>query len=154
MSDKCGRRGFLQASGCFALMLAATGLSPTGAFAWVEGTQEDNLRRYPVPASDGVSIDRNAQVMLVRVQNEVAALSLACPHQQAAVKWLPADHRFQCTKHDSQYQPDGTYTSGRATRNLDRFPIRKEGSSIVVDVTRVYQSDKDAAGWHAAFVTP
>src|SRR5512142_1065644 len=146
MSDEKGRRDFLRTTGCFALMLAAAGLSPKGPVVFVEGAQEDNFRRCPVPATEGVSIDRDAQVMLVRVQNEVIALSLACPHQQAAVKWLPSDHRFQCTKHDSQYQPDGTYTSGRATRNLDRFPVRKEGGSIVVDITRVYQSDKDAAG--------
>ncbi len=154
MSDDKGRRDFLRTTGCFALMIAAAGLVPNGPIAIVEGAQEDNLRRYPVPATDGVSVDRDAQVILVRVQNEVVAMSLACPHQQAAVKWVASDNRFQCTKHDSKYQPDGTYTSGRATRNLDRFPIRKEGGSIVVDVTRVYQSDKDPAGWRAAFVTP
>jgi hypothetical protein len=27
---------------------------------------------------------------------------------------------FQCTNHDSEYTPDGTYTKGHATRNLDR----------------------------------
>jgi len=154
MWAECDRREFLHAGGCFALILAAAGLSPTSTFAWVTGSQEDGLRRYPVPSTDGVSVDRNAQVMLVRVQNEVVALSLVCPHQNAAVKWLETDHRFQCTRHNSRYQPDGTYMSGRATRNMDRFPIRKEGGSLLVDVTRVYQSDRDPAGWRAAFATP
>jgi Rieske Fe-S protein len=65
----------------------------------------------------------------------------------------PNDHRFQCTHHDSKYTPDGTYTSGRATRNMDRFPIRRDGATLHVDVTRVFHSDQDAAGWAAASVT-
>jgi hypothetical protein len=47
----------------------------------------------------------------------------------------------------------GVYTSGRATRNLDRFPIARDGDTIVVDIGRVYRSDQDAAGWAAAHVT-
>jgi hypothetical protein len=43
--------------------------------------------------------------------------------------------------------------SGRATRNLDRMPIRKDGSMIHVDTAHVFESDKDAAGWNAATVT-
>ena len=104
-------------------------------------------------AADGVSIDQPSAVMLARAQNQVIALSLACPHQRAAVKWLPAEHRFQCTKHDSKYQPTGVYTSGRATRNLDRYPIRRDGTSVVVDITKVFKSDQDAAGWAAAVVS-
>ena len=76
----------------------------------------------------------------------------ACPHEHAAVKWVAKDGRFQCSKHDSRYTPEGTYTSGRATRNLDRFPIRREGDTIVVTVDRVFRSDQDSAGWTAASV--
>lgn len=154
MSSDSGRREFLRAGGCFALLLAAAGLSPEHAFGWVSGVQENGWRRYPIPASDGVAVDRAAQVMIVRVQNEIVALSMVCPHQNAAVKWIEGDHRFQCTRHNSRYEPAGTYISGRATRNLDRFPVRREEGSLLVDVSRVYQSDRDPAGWRAAFVAP
>ena len=77
---------------------------------------------------------------------------MACPHQHAAVPWRPQEQRFQCSKHDSKYQPNGTYTSGRATRNLDRFPIRRDGDAVVVNVTQVFKSDQDAAGWNNAAV--
>ena len=53
-------------------------------------------------------------------------------------------------KHDSRYQPDGVYTSGRATRNMDRFPIRKDGNTIVIDLDRVFHSDADKDAWAAA----
>jgi nitrite reductase/ring-hydroxylating ferredoxin subunit len=110
-------------------------------------------RTYPIPAGDAVQIDHNAQVIVVRFDNHLYAFSLACPHQHAAVKWVEKDHRFQCTKHDSRYQVDGVHTAGRATRNLDRFPVRRDGANLVVSVDRVFRSDVDAAAWAAASVT-
>jgi hypothetical protein len=35
---------------------------------------------------------------------------------------------------------------------MDRFPIKRDGDSIVVDLSRVYRSDEDAAGWAGAAV--
>ena len=60
------------------------------------------------------------------------------------------ENRFQCPKHKSRYQPDGTFISGRATRGMDRFAVRQEKGEIVVDTTRVYHEDEDRAGWTAA----
>ena len=80
----------------------------------------------------------------------VFAFALSCPHQNAAVKWVPQHNQFECTKHDSHYLADGLHVAGRATRNLDRLPISKEGNSVRVDTAHAFQSDKDAAGWNAA----
>jgi Rieske Fe-S protein len=120
---------------------------------FVDGTQGGSEHRYPVPAGDGVSIDRTAQVIVVRYQGHVYAFNLACPHQNQALKWLPKEGRFQCPKHQSKYQPTGTFMSGRATRNMDRLEVRLDGTTLVVDVNRMFQSDKDAAGWAAATVS-
>jgi Rieske Fe-S protein len=147
------RRGFLQQGACALITASALGLSlDAEALPVTFVTAETSVaeRHYPLPAADGVSIDRSAQVILVRTGRSVYAMALACPHQNAAVKWVEKDHRFQCTKHDSRYTPDGTYTSGRATRNLDRFPIRLEGDTIVVATDRVYRSDRDQGAWSAA----
>jgi len=46
------------------------------------------------------------------------------------------------TKHDSKYQPDRSHTAGRATRNLDRFAVRRDGEFVVADLNRLFQSDK------------
>jgi nitrite reductase/ring-hydroxylating ferredoxin subunit len=145
-NDGTTRRVFLQEAGgslVAAVVVAITASNATAATA---------EKRYPIPASDGATVDRDAQVILVRYQGHVVALALACPHQNAAVKWLPNDGRFQCTKHDSRYSPDGVHTAGRATRNMDRFPITRDGASVVVDVSRVFRSDQDAAGWSAAAI--
>jgi len=158
MSDTCDRRGFLQLTGgCFAASLLGASM-PASAFASPIRDIEALAivaaeRTYPLPPADSVSIDRVAQVILVRAANHVYAFALSCPHQNAAVKWVEKANRFQCTKHDSKYEPDGIYISGRATRNLDRFPIRRAADTVVVETSRVFQSDKDAAGWNAATIT-
>jgi Rieske Fe-S protein len=150
------RREFLESAGAFGMALALLGLSSDDVLAlpvfMTEGTQNGAERRYPIPATDSVSVDRAAQVIVTRSNGHIYVFALSCPHQNNAVKWLPKDHRFQCTKHDSQYQPDGVHTSGRATRNLDRYVIRREADSVVVDLHRWIQSDKDPAGWAAATI--
>ena len=149
------RREFIQTVGCFAGALAALGISHevlAAPVAFGEGVQSGDDRVYPIPAADGVTVDKAAQVILVRANGHVFAFALSCPHQEAAVKWVPEHNQFECTKHDSHYQADGTHTSGRATRNMDRFPVRKDGNTVRVDIAHVFQSDKDAAGWTAAMV--
>lgn len=107
---------------------------------------------YPLPETDGVTIDRDGEVILVRWEGAVYAFRLSCPHQKTALKWKEKDGRFQCPKHKSKYQPDGTFISGRATRGMDRYAIRRRKSEIVVDTSKVYLEDKDEAGWRSAVV--
>ncbi|MCX6552112.1 MAG: Rieske 2Fe-2S domain-containing protein [Acidobacteria bacterium] len=111
-----------------------------------------NELTYPIPAADGATIDRDNGVIVVRNQGQVFAFNLSCPHENAAVRWKAALGRFECSRHDSQYTPAGVYTSGRATRNMDRFPVKKNGSTLVVDVSRLIQSDQQKAAWDGAAV--
>ena len=147
---------FLQLAARLAVTAAALGLDPSSLealpVASIDGEQTGSEHRYPVPAGDGVSIDRTAQVIVVRYQGHLYAFNLACPHQNQALKWLAKESRFQCPKHQSKYQPTGTFMSGRATRNMDRLAVRLDGATLVVDVNRMFQSDKDPAGWSAATV--
>jgi nitrite reductase/ring-hydroxylating ferredoxin subunit len=149
------RRQFLQGLGCFAGALVVSGI-PQEALAaravLAEGLQTGADRAYPIPSSDGVTVDKTAQVIIVRAAGHVFAFALSCPHQNAAVKWVAKNNQFECTKHDSHYQADGLHTTGRATRNMDRHPIRREGDMLHVDTAHVFQSDKDASGWAAAMV--
>jgi Rieske Fe-S protein len=151
------RREFLQSAGCFGATLAMFGLGSAQARAlpvnMTEGTQNGSERRYPIPAADSVNVDRAVSLIVVRFQNHVYVFSLSCPHQNNAVKWVQKDLQFQCTKHDSHYQPDGLHVSGRATRNMDRYLIRRDGDSVVVDLHQWVQSDKDPGGWAAAAIT-
>ena len=149
------RRAFLQEAGCLAGALAVLGIARDALAApvtFAAGVQAGTEHAYPVPSADGVTVDKEAQVILVRANGHIYAFALSCPHQNAAVKWVEKNNRFECTKHDSKYQADGLHTSGRATRNMDRYPIRRDGTTIHVDTAKVFQSDKDGAGWNGASV--
>ncbi len=136
----------MKTGGCLAFALAGL---PVFSIA---GAGTANEKQYPMPVIDSATIDRQSQVIIVRYQNCIYAFALSCPHENAALKWLPKDARFQCSKHDSQYRPDGLHTSGRATRNMDRFALRVEGSSVVVDLLHWFRSDKDPASWESAAI--
>ena len=137
--------------------MATLGLSPAEARAvsvrfggalW----SRDEEHAYPIPAGDGATIDKENQIILVRFTEKVYAFNLSCPHQNTALHWLAEEGRFQCPKHKSRYQPDGVFISGRATRNMDRFAVRRDGDTIVVDVDKMFRSDRNAAEWEAAVV--
>ncbi|HYL21463.1 MAG TPA: Rieske (2Fe-2S) protein [Gemmatimonadales bacterium] len=139
-------------------VVAALGLSPAEARAvrvrfgralW----SRDEEHAYPLPAGDGATIDKENQIILVRFAQKVYAFNLSCPHQNTALHWLAEEGRFQCPKHKSRYQPDGVFISGRATRNMDRFAVRRDGDTVVVDVDKMYRSDRNAAEWESAVVT-
>ncbi|PYO41281.1 MAG: hypothetical protein DMD33_14485 [Gemmatimonadetes bacterium] len=138
-------------------VVATLGLSPAEARAvsvrfggalW----SRDEEHAYPIPAGDGATIDKENQIILVRFTEKVYAFNLSCPHQNTALHWLAEEGRFQCPKHKSRYQPDGVFISGRATRNMDRFAVRRDGDTIVVDVDKMFRSDRNAAEWAAAVV--
>ena len=111
-------------------------------------------KSYPIPAADGVQIDKDQDVIISRTEGKVFAFSLACPHQNTAIKWDTGKTRFQCPKHKSIYTPEGVFVEGRATRGLDRFAVRKDGNSIVVNLDSLLEQDKDTDKWSKAFVSP
>ena len=159
-SDSChdctlvhARRDFLRTVAGAALV--SLGLAPARAQALAvhferQVPRRGDVAKYPLPAVDGVTIDTNNEVILVRSHDHIYAFALACPHQNTALKWRADDGRFQCPKHKSLYQPDGTFIEGRATRGLDRHALKRDGDNVVVDLEKVFEQDKDAAGWAAA----
>ena len=149
------RREFLRSAAAFAVAAISLGLPIRSVSAKVMSSAIGGRKTlsYPLPPVDGADIDRDNEVILVRYQNEVFAFSLGCPHQNVALRWNETDMRFQCPKHHSQYQPDGEFITGRATRNMDRLAIRRDAANnIIVDPDTLYQSDEDAAQWKAAVV--
>ncbi len=138
--------------------MVAVGMSDTAALAmpldFTEARRSNGqTRSYAIPAVDGAQIDKANEVILVRWQDSLYAFSLSCPHQNTTLKWDEREHAFNCPKHHSKFQPNGTYVadSGRATRNMDRFAISRDASGVVVDLDKLYEQDKDAE-WAAAAV--
>ena len=111
------------------------------------------LHSYTIPDADGVHIDHDNDVILVRWENALYAFNLSCPHQNTALRWNESNRRFQCPKHQSRYRPDGQFIDGRATRGMDRLAIKRDGSNIIVDLDRMIKQDEDPTGWNAAMVS-
>ena len=149
------RREFLRSAAAFALAAISLGLPIRSVSAKVLSPAVGGRKTlsYPLPTVDGANIDHDNEVILVRYNNEVFAFNLSCPHQNTALRWNETDMRFQCPKHHSQYQPDGEFITGRATRNMDRLAIRRDAANtIIVDPDTLYRSDEDSAEWKAAVV--
>lgn len=139
--------------------LVAIGLAPVTGLADLaaalpatrgRGARTDKI--YPIPAADGVAIDKDESVIIARAGNRVWAFSLACPHQNTAIRWQESEHRFQCPKHKSRYRPDGTFIEGRATRGLDRFAVRRDGNKVAVNLDLLYREDENPNEWASAFL--
>lgn len=147
------RRDFLRQTFTAGAALAGLALlGPVNEIAALEPRRGRAPVKYALPAADGVSIDTTNEVILCRNAGEVFAFALSCPHQNTALKVLPKNAGFQCPRHKSKYQPNGTFVSGRATRNMDRLQITRDGNTITVDPDVAFESDTDAARWAAAFV--
>lgn len=158
------RREFIRAAGIAIASLGFLGAVPRAAGATAPTTFElitalpvktlDRAqdKRYAVPVADGVSIDKDNSVIIARAAGRIFAFSLSCPHQNTALRWEAGDNQFMCPKHKSHYRADGTFIDGRATRDMDRLPIRRDGNALVVDVDGIIQQDEKQKEWTAAFV--
>ena len=156
------RREFLRAG---ALVLASLGLLGAGARS-ADAMELDEVsplanrsgdarseKRYPIPTTDGATIDKDNDVIVARAAGKVYAFALSCPHQNTALRWNADEKQFTCPKHKSHYRADGSFIDGRSTRDMDRLAVRKDGQTLVVDVDTLYQQDLNAAQWAAAYVS-
>ena len=153
------RRTFLRGAAlAAAATLAALGAAPSAAFA--DGVRAiaplataGGQHTYQMPTADGAAVDSANDVIIARWQGRVYAFSIKCPHRGTRLQWHADETRIFCPKHKARFRPDGAHDSGRATRDLDRYDVRRQGTDLVVNFDTVRRSDRDAAAWSAAVVT-
>src|SRR5688572_29778158 len=140
------RRAFVRDSAVGMLAAIGIALVPSSSHAlvatFVRGVGTRSEKSYPIPATDGVAIDRDESVIICRFENRAYAFSLACPHQNTALRWDAKARRFQCPKHRSRYQPSGVFIEGRATRGLDRFAVTRAERMMLVNLDALYREDQ------------
>ena len=148
------RRTFLRATALGVLgALAGEAAWPTLAQAvgTVAPTRSGGVElRYALPATDSVSVDERNEVILVRWQGRAYALSTKCTHRGARLEWRAQEGRVFCPKHKARFRADGVHDSGRSTRDLDRYDIRREGSSLVIRLDILRRADTDREAWVSA----
>jgi nitrite reductase/ring-hydroxylating ferredoxin subunit len=147
----CGdRRAFVLDALALAVGTFAIG-APLGIVRALD-TSTPGVVRYRIPAADGIQIDARQQVILCRTKGEVFAFALACPHQNTALRALPGTRGFQCPRHKSRYEANGTFIAGKATRHMDRLPIRRDGDDVVIELDVAIRSDTELDRWQKALV--
>ena len=95
----------------------------------ISGTQgAASEHTYPVPAADGVTIDREEEVILVRFHQQALAFNLACPHENTALRWRQEDSGSSAratarstsrTARSSPDAPRGTWIASPIQRSGD-----------------------------------
>ena len=127
--------------------------APLHAFALEHATGARvgaNRLTFPVPATDGATIDRTNRLILIRYQGMVLACSLECPHKGTTLQWQPENARFLCPKHKSTFKPAGTRIEGKASRSLDRYAVKIEGGNVIVAHGVLLEAAQNAVAWVAA----
>ena len=162
MADDCrvtcaSRRSFIthMSGAMLAALVGVEAVSADERYAVIDiiGVEiAPSQKSYPLPAADGVNIDKSAQTILVRYRGKVIAFNLACPHENTALRWKQGSGKFECPKHNSRYTPEGTFLDGRATRNMDRLHITRDGNNLIVDLSKIIKSDAQPAEWAAAVI--
>jgi cytochrome b6-f complex iron-sulfur subunit len=68
------------------------------------------------------------------------ALSQACPHLGTKVAFRQACLSFKCPSHGAHFHCDGEYLDGPSPRSMDRFPLRFEGTQVIVDTGQLLRT--------------
>lgn len=150
------RRTFLRSAAlAAAATLATLGAAPGAAFA--DGVRviaplsiSGGQRTYRLPTADSVAVDGANDAIIARWQGRVHAFSSRCPHRGTRLEWHADETRIFCPRHKARFQPDGAHDSGRTTRDLDRYEIRRQGDTLIVNFDVLYRADQNAAGWQGA----
>jgi cytochrome b6-f complex iron-sulfur subunit len=87
------------------------------------------VAREAIPP-DGALVFRQARVAVLRVDEEIYALSLTCTHLGCTVSVTPTE--LVCPCHGSTFSRTGEVLRGPATRSLERLAVRLEGDTVVV----------------------
>jgi nitrite reductase/ring-hydroxylating ferredoxin subunit len=109
-------------------------------------------RAYRLPAADGATVDAANDLIIARWQGRVYAFSLRCPHRGTRLEWHADEARIFCPKHKARFRPDGAHDSGRSTRDLDRYGVRRQGEELIVNFAILYRADQNAAAWEGSTV--
>ena len=75
------------------------------------------------------------------------ALSASCPHDGCTTSRRPGEGNFKCPCCGSEFATAGTTISGPAQRALQRYKVKLENESIVVDRSLTFR--EEANEWSA-----
>jgi menaquinol-cytochrome c reductase iron-sulfur subunit len=91
--------------------------------------RELTFRRIRRDAWKVYSATANAWVVKSR-SGEITAFDPICTHLGCAYRWEGSRHEFVCPCHGSRFTLEGKVLEGPATRDLDRYQVKLEGTRL------------------------
>ncbi|MGQ0645122.1 MAG: ubiquinol-cytochrome c reductase iron-sulfur subunit [Elusimicrobiota bacterium] len=129
------RRGFITAAwGALAAFLAA-GAASAARYMLPNVLYEPSQRFKLGPVKDiphGVTVNKEQRVWIVRDNNGIYALWSRCTHLGCTPNWFPAESRFRCPCHGSNFDPQGDVIAGPAPKPLWRVSVSSTPDGILV----------------------
>ena len=152
-ADATSRRGLIGAAGIGWIAFAtssAIGGAALQRFMFPNVLEEPNPKvrlgdvgKFANLSVGAVNEDYKPQgIWIVRMEGQVAALSIVCTHLGCIPNWLEADRKFKCPCHGSGFAQDGINFEGPAPRPLERFKITVEDGVVIVDRSKKFQQEK------------
>ena len=83
------------------------------------------------------SLDPDGQYADLTGGAQVMALYWKCVHLGCKVPWCASSQWWECPCHGSRYNRWGEYRAGPAPRGLDRFRVRADEGSVLLDTSAV-----------------
>ena len=106
-------------------------LASTGFGGKVRGVAAD-----AVPEGGVIAVPA-ARAYLVKLDNEIFALSETCSHLGCRVPYCASSGQFECPCHGSVFNRLGEYREGPTPRGMDRHPVTVVDGVVVVDTATV-----------------
>jgi cytochrome b6-f complex iron-sulfur subunit len=77
------------------------------------------------------------RLFIANTGSRIFAISQKCPHLGCRVPFCESSGRFECPCHGSKYDLGGEWIEGPAPRGMDRYLLKLEGDTVVVDTSKL-----------------
>jgi len=98
-----------------------------------------------VPSAGVLEVPK-ARGYLVKVEDDVLALSEVCTHLGCRVPYIDENTRFECPCHGSKFTREGNYIEGPAPRGMDEYATEVVEGVIVIDTSDVISGPAPGSG--------
>jgi len=146
MTEEHGRRSFLGRLLGGSLIVGALGvvssivafLVPPDSVSSALGPQRTRVGKLgELPVGEGkLALVNDEPVWVVRLANELVAMSALCTHQGCIVKWQPDRRLFSCPCHQGLFDQRGNVVSGFPQVPLPRFNVGVVEGEVYVSASR------------------
>lgn len=135
-SNGISRRSFLVLGWGALIGFLASSVAASMRFLFPNVLYEPSQKFKAGKAADyplGVTIDREHRVWIVRNEEGIYVIWARCTHLGCTPNWFPAESRFRCPCHGSNFTVEGDVIAGPAPKPLWRLAVNltPEGRLVV-----------------------